>query len=113
MRNSAPKHDWETHQLFMKYRDKPSCPMAGLIPEKGGKTTRRITKDSEHSNPVIRSFIIFLRRGLYTGGLSHPNVKALFAYLRVSHKSGQADFNICTIFSAWAHKSATKKSASV
>ena len=36
--------------------------MAGLIPFRGGVIARRITKVGEHSNPVIRSFIIFLRR---------------------------------------------------
>ena len=39
--------------------------MAGLSPFGGGVIARRITKVGEHSNPVFRSFIIFLRRGSY------------------------------------------------
>ncbi len=52
------KVDWETHQIFMKCRDKLGRPMAGPTPR--GRLlvqSRRITKDAEHSNPVIRSFI--------------------------------------------------------
>ena len=45
--------------------------MAGLIPFRGGVIARRITKVGEHSNPVIRSFIIFLRRGSYKVGFAH------------------------------------------
>ncbi len=45
--------------------------MAGLIPFRGGVIARRITKVGEHSNPVIRSFIIFLRRGSYKAGFTH------------------------------------------
>ena len=51
------KVDWETHQIFLKYRDKLSCPMAGPTSMRRYFYPRRITKDSEHSNPVIRSFI--------------------------------------------------------
>ncbi len=56
----------------MKYRDKLSRPMAGLIPFGGGVIARRITKVGEHSNPVIRSFIIFLRRGSYKEAADTP-----------------------------------------
>ena len=56
----------------MKYRDKLSRPMAGLIPFGGGVIARRITKVGEHSNPVIRSFIIFLRRGSYKEAADNP-----------------------------------------
>lgn len=46
--------------------------MAGLIPFGGGVIARRITKVGEHSNPVIRSFIIFLRRGSYKEAADNP-----------------------------------------
>ncbi len=31
---TTPENDWETHQFYMKYRDKLSRPMAGLDPRK-------------------------------------------------------------------------------
>ncbi len=52
------KVDWETHQFYMKYRDKLSCPMAG--PNRFSERwliTQADYKGGELSNPVIRSFI--------------------------------------------------------
>ncbi len=51
------KVDWETRQLYMKYRDKLGRPMAGpngnLV---AAAICRGITKGGEHSNPVISEF---------------------------------------------------------
>ncbi len=68
-RNFHIKVDWETLQIFMKYRDKLSRPMAGpILSSESSFNARRITKDDEHSNPVISEFHRILWCGPYKAG---------------------------------------------
>ena len=73
--------------------------MAGLSPFGGGVIARRITKVGEHSNPVIRSFIIFLRRGSYKVGFAHNPSEAGCFSMRIRpdetalQNFGSADFS--------------------
>lgn len=58
-RVESPKYhikvDWETRQIYMKYRDNLSRPMAGPS-RKRMPVCRGITKDGESSNPVLSEF---------------------------------------------------------
>jgi len=68
LKNPHIKVDWETLQIIMKSRDMLGIPMAGLDLRKRGvgyMPAGRITKECEHSNPVLSEFHRILWCGIY------------------------------------------------